>query len=305
MTQVGGGRHEPVPIGEVATPPFVKLPNPATLFADRAKRFAFVARNHALEPYLSFLAGLCDCQRRVLDGLPEPDRPSAEALALAHEHAMPPLDRHRFTAEPAFDATLDRLIVLNTTIDMPDSARLALTRLTAADPATRLALAQAALADAPEAASLGEHVFVAAALQVHFARLAAGLDAAQLVPVGDGACPACGSPPVASMVVGWLGAHGTRFCACSLCGTLWNYVRIKCTVCGSNEGIAYQEVEGAHGLVKAETCDTCRSYVKILQQHKDPSLEPFADDCASLAIDLLMRDTGYRRGAVNPFLLGY
>lgn len=283
----------------------MKLPNPATLFADRAKRFAFVARNHALEPYLSFLAGLCDCQRRVLDGLPEPDRPSAEALALAHEHAMPPLDRHRFTAEPAFDATLDRLIVLNTTIDMPDSARLALTRLTAADPATRLALAQAALADAPEAASLGEHVFVAAALQVHFARLAAGLDAAQLVPVGDGACPACGSPPVASMVVGWLGAHGTRFCACSLCGTLWNYVRIKCTVCGSNEGIAYQEVEGAHGLVKAETCDTCRSYVKILQQHKDPSLEPFADDCASLAIDLLMRDTGYRRGAVNPFLLGY
>jgi FdhE protein len=305
MTQVGGGRHEPVPIGEVATPPFVKLPDPARLFADRAARFAFVARNHALEPYLSFLAGLCDCQHRILDGLPEPDRPAAAALALAREHAMPPLDRHRFKTEPAFDATLDRLIALSEAIDMPDAARLALDRLVAAGPATRIALAQAALADAPDVESLGEHVFVAAALQVHFTRLAAGLDAAQLVPVGDGACPACGSPPVASMVVGWLGAHGTRFGACSLCGTLWNDVRIKCLVCGSHEGIAYQEVEGAHGLVKAETCDSCRSYVKILQQHKDPALDPFADDCATLAIDLLMRETGYRRGAVNPFLLGY
>lgn len=305
MTQVGGSRPEPVPIGEVATPPFVKLPNPATLFADRAARFAFVARDHVLGPYLHFLAGLCESQHRILGDLPEPGRPSAEALARAHRHAMPPLDRHRFNVEPAFDATLDRLVALCETLDMPDAARTALTRLRAADPATRHAMASAALAGAPEAETLGRHVFVAAALQVHFTRLAAGLDAAQLVPVGDGACPACGSPPVASMIVGWLGAHSTRFCACSLCGTLWNYVRIKCTVCGSNEGIAYQEVEGGPGLVKAETCDSCRSFVKILHQHKDPALDPFADDCATLAIDLLMRETGYRRGAVNPFLLGY
>jgi len=26
---------------------------------------------------------------------------------------------------------------------------------------------------------------------------------------------------------------------------------------------------------------------------------------ASLALDLLVREQGYRRGAVNPFLLGY
>ena len=73
-------------------------------------------------------------------------------------------------------------------------------------------------------------MFVAAALQVHFARLAARLDAKALVPVGKGACPACGAAPVSTMVVGWSGAHATRFCACSLCGTLWNYPRIKCTV---------------------------------------------------------------------------
>jgi FdhE protein len=45
--------------------------------------------------------------------------------------------------------------------------------------------------------------------------------------------------------------------------------------------------------------------VKILHQHKDPALEPVADDVASLALDLLVREAGYRRGGVNPFLLGY
>src|SRR5262249_43905729 len=127
----------------------------------------------------------------------------------------------------------------------------------------------------------------------------------KLVPVGDGACPACGAPPVASMVVGWTGAHSTRFCACSLCATQWNYVRIKCTLCGSTKGISYKHVEGGDGQVRAEACDSCHGYVKILQQAENPALEPVADDVASLALDLLVRDLGYRRGAVNPFMLGY
>ena len=96
-----------------------------------------------------------------------------------------------------------------------------------------------------------------------------------------------------------------RFCACSLCGTLWNYVRIKCTLCGSTKGIGYQEIEGGPGTVKAETCDSCGCYVKILHQHKDPALDPVADDVATLGLDLLVREGGYRRGSFNPFLIGY
>jgi FdhE protein len=45
--------------------------------------------------------------------------------------------------------------------------------------------------------------------------------------------------------------------------------------------------------------------VKILQQQKDPDVDPFADDVASLGLDILVREAGYRRGAFNPFLLGY
>ena len=86
---------------------------------------------------------------------------------------------------------------------------------------------------------------------------------------------------------------------------MWNYVRIKCTICASTAGISYQELDGGPGTVKAEICDSCKSYVKILYQLKDPALEPVADDVASLGLDLLVRETGYRRGGVNPFLLGY
>ena len=57
--------------------------------------------------------------------------------------------------------------------------------------------------------------------------------------------------------------------------------------------------------ITAETCDECRGYVKIMQQHKEADVDPVADDVASLGLDLLVREEGYRRGAFNPFLLGY
>ena len=167
------------------------------------------------------------------------------------------------------------------------------------------AMAFSVLSEALPFEALAEHVYVAAALQVHFARLAGVLDAASLVPVGDGLCPVCGGRPSSSMVVGWLGAHGARFCSCFLCGTLWNIVRIKCVLCNSTEGIGYQEIDGGLGTVKAETCDKCHGWVKILQQQKDPAIEPIADDVASLGLDLLMREGPYRRGGFNPYLAGY
>jgi FdhE protein len=126
-----------------------------------------------------------------------------------------------------------------------------------------------------------------------------------LVPAGDDACPACGAPPVSNVIVGWPRAAGRRFCSCSLCGTLWNFVRARCTVCGSTDKITFQEIDGSAGQIKAEICGACRSYVKILYQHKNPALDPAADDVASLGLDLLVRETGYRRGGVNPFLIGY
>jgi len=305
MSQVGAPRHDPIPIGEIAQPPFAKSPDPGVLFQQRADRFQALADGHVLAPYLRFLATLSDIQHRLQEALAEPDMPAPETRDRAREHAMPPLDRGHFTADASFDATFERLVSLAAAIDMPEAALAALQRTKAASIAERDEMARAVLADAIPVEALADHLFVAAALQVHFARLAARLDARRLVAVGDGACPACGGPPVASMVVGWQGAHNTRFCACSLCATQWNYVRIKCTLCGSTAGISYKTIDGGSDEVRAEVCEDCRGYVKILQQVQNPGLDAVADDVASLALDLLVRELGYRRGAVNPFLLGY
>jgi len=305
MSDVGAPRAAPIPIGDPAVPPFARLPDPLALFARRSARFRALAPGHALESYLVFLAELSAVQHGVQDGLAPVEMPEPDALALAREHGMPPLDRSGFTPDRAADITLERVLAGCGVCTMPAAAREALGKIGGADAATRAVMARSVLADSIPVESLAEHVFVAAALQVHFARLAARLDPARLVPVGDGACPACGGPPVASLVVGWHGAHGARFCACSLCGTLWNYVRVKCTVCGSTKGISYQEIAGGPGTIKAECCDECRSYVKIFEQRDDPALEAVADDVASLGLDLLMRETGLRRAAVDHFLLGY
>src|SRR5262245_21993550 len=305
MSKVGEIQPDPNIIGHIAKPPFVQLPDPLRIFTKRTERLRSLVAGHDLAAYLYFLAGLTDAQLRVLPQLPEPEMPALEVLARAKEHAMPPLDRGGFKVGAAFEATVERILSIVTTLEMPVAASEALDRLKANHSEDRNAMIHSVLADSIPVEALAEHIFLAAALQVHFSRMAQRLDKDALVPVGDGACPACGAPPVASIIVAWPGAVGSRFCSCSLCGTLWNFIRARCTICGSTDKIAFQEIEGSDGVSKAETCEACRSYVKVLYQQKNPALDPVADDVASLGLDLLVRDAGYRRGGVNPFLVGY
>ncbi len=299
-------RREPIPLGEFAEPSFVRLPEPVALFNTRSQRLRALAEGHTIGPYLTFLAEIAKIQQRLAATLP----PVAPHLIAAPEDtsdaARPPLDRTRFTVgEPVLN-TADALFAALKEVTIPPLAQDAIERILAGNVEQRQAALQQVLAGlVPATEALAEYGLLSAALQVVFSRMAARLDAQHLHPVGDGACPVCGSPPLASLLVGWPGAHNTRYCACGLCGTLWNYVRIKCTLCGSTKGIAYQEIEGDAGTIKAETCKSCHRYVKILHQHKDPELEPLADDIASLGLDLLLRETGFARGGVNPFLLGF
>jgi FdhE protein len=304
MSRVDTTDPDPSVIGNIPTPSFARLPDPIKLFTARAARFTTLADGHELAAYLRLLAGLCEVQASIIDGLPEPTVIAAEVLERARQHKMPPLDRGGFVADAAFDATFDRLISGAAHLEMPPPARDALSRVMAADAAVRQAMLQNVLAEAIPVETLAEHVFVAAALQVHFARLASRLDVKTLETVGDGVCPCCGGAPTSTVIVNWPRSPGARYCSCSLCGTLWNYVRTKCTMCGSTRKILFQEIEGA-GHIKAETCDDCHGYMKILNQQKDAALDPVADDVATLGLDLLVRELGFRRGGVNPFLIGY
>ncbi len=298
-------RPDPTVIGSVSTPPFAVLPDPDTLFAARARRLRTYAAVSPLKPYLEFLAGLVEAQQAIVSILPPVDPPTDDQVARAASYAMPPLDRLQIARDATVQDTLDALFGRVASLGMPKEAATALQRVTLAGEEPRAAMMRDVLAHSMPAETLADHVFVAAALQVHFARLAAALDARRLVPVGDGACPACGGAPVASLVVEWQNVHGNRFCVCSMCSTLWNYVRIRCCSCGTTKGIGYQEIEGTPGTVKAETCDECRTYVKVMYQNKDTTIEAVADDVGTLALDMMMRDGPYRRAAFNPFLLGY
>jgi FdhE protein len=304
MSDPQSPQPDPSVIGGVKTAPFVRLADPLSLFARRAARLRALAVGE-LAPYLEFLAAVADAQDAIVPALPEPEGPSAEAAARARAFGMPPLDRNAVAPDAAARDTCRRLFVALAAAPKPEAAAAALDRVRDADDRTLDGMIAAVLTDAVPSDAVAEQVFVAAGLQVHFARLASRLDAAGLSPIAVGVCPSCGGRPAASIVVGWYGAEGARYAACALCATLWNEVRVKCLVCGSTKGVGLQGIDGQDGTVKAETCDECGSYVKVLYQDKDAGIEPLADDVASLGLDQLLSGGEYRRAGVNPFLAGY
>jgi len=296
---------DPSLIGGVPKPPLAFLPEPVKLFQARARRFAFLAESNALAPYLAFLAELSRLQARLAATLPPVAAIAPARAAEAARGAMPPIDRLALAADPAFGATLDAFLEGAAELAMPEPARLALDAVRAANPEDRTWLLSNILSDRIPEDSAAPHLFAAAAVQVHMARLAATLDAEALVPVGTGLCPACGGRPATSSVMGTQGVENVRYAACACCATRWNEVRVKCLCCGSTKGISYRSVETTEATVKAETCRECHSWIKIFYTTKNPSLDPVADDVGSLGLDMLMKETEFRRGGFNPYLAGY
>src|SRR5258708_19281678 len=97
MSKAGAPGHDPIPIGEIAAPPFVRLPDPLTLFATRSLRFRTLAEGHQLGPYLLFLAALSECQHRIQKDLLEPDLPAVDPPPRAPPPPPPPPTRTPFT----------------------------------------------------------------------------------------------------------------------------------------------------------------------------------------------------------------
>lgn len=301
----GFATFEDVGIAERDKPPFLRLPEPRSLFGLRAMRFNALASGHQLEPYLRLLAALSQAQDKLAGEVDPPSLPSLDEQRRRAAKAMPVLPREELAEDESAAACFARLMALMDEVAMPELAREALGRARASDEEARRVMFAAVLSDAVPAETVADHIFAAAALQVVAAKRTAGLDALLPQPVADGVCPCCGGPPVTSAVIATVDIDGVRYVQCSLCAAQWNHVRVKCVSCGSTKGIHYQAIEGIADTIKAETCDECRTYVKILNQRKDPELEPVADDVASLGLDMLVSEAGWRRAGVNPFLLGY
>ena len=188
---------------------------------------------------------------------------------------------------------------------LPEAARATITQLKQMDDASLERLADHLLGDDYQQLDRASAPFVAAALQVYWLHTATSLGADAFGRLETPLlCPVCGSPPVASVVRIGGADQGLRYLICSLCNSQWHMVRIKCSSCESTKGIGYYGIEGASAAIKAESCDVCHSYLKIFYMEKDPQVDAVADDVASIALDILMSESGVTRSGMNFFLIG-
>lgn len=275
----------------------------ADLFAGRAARFEHLAREHSLGDWLLFLGRLSQAQHDALQAIPEFPLPDAQALELARTHGMPPLNLGE--RPPLWRDALRHLLATLASEAVPAGAAEALAALREADDAQLEKLAAILLDGEISAELAGQLPFVAAALQVAYTGIASRLDSTRLQRLdAPNVCPCCGSPAVASVVRLGAAINNLRYLHCSLCNSEWNVPRATCTTCEDDKEVALQELEGNKSAVRAETCDACKSYLKIVYQEKDPNVDPVADDLATLALDMLVDEAGYERSGPNLLLIG-
>jgi FdhE protein len=304
MTLKGKVVPEPLDIGQVSAPAFVHLPDIGAHFRLRAERLQALAAGNPLEPYLTFVAAIARAQHAAAAGLPAGIVPRADQMAFSRAHEFPLIDRLTWKRDDSFLAGARRIAATLNDAAMPDAAKEALSAFAGRDDASLDALAERVLREEQAAWENAEVPFVGAALELYYARLAARLGAGDVAPVEPrNLCPVCGSLAVASTVEAARGRQGARYLCCSLCQTRWNYTRIQCAHCVSTKGIAYQNIGGGAKTVRAETCDECRTYTKILYLEEDAAADPVADDLATLTLDILVSEAGWARACPSFYLL--
>jgi FdhE protein len=296
--------------------PRIRTPERATVFLARATRLRqLAARSNPIAGYLRLMAALADAQHAALASF-KAMPPSPESIASAQQHSMPLIPARSGVRDPAWRDVLTSLLdKLKAAGPLTPPLEQLIEKLKSADAAALEAQADAIFAQRFTEVDPASAPFISAALQVVWTDLAADIDKRD-VPYLEtlGLCPVCGSHPVASTVrIGGV-YDNYRFLQCGLCATEWHMVRSKCSNCDSTKGIAYhalgtsdadaktQEAESKKAPLKAESCDECHTYRKIGYQDKDYDFEPFADDLASLTLDLLMGEEGYRRASPHPWL---
>ena len=291
-------------LGGVKAPEAILLPDPGKRFSGTAIRLEALATGHPMEDWLRFMAQLAHAQAAAVTTLPPPAGLDQAVVEQAVDARMPPLaaDGHRRDA-----AWRDSLAVLLDHFDvgpMPPQIQAVVAGLRMRQPVAIETLADQFLHGDVEAADAGPVLYVAAALQVYFTRIAANLPASaiRLLPQ-RGLCPCCGSTPSAGLVMATGQAPGARYLYCSLCATAWNHVRTVCITCGESRTVSLEGIEGDAGIVKAETCNDCHTYAKMIYLAQDVKADPFADDLASLGLDVLVAEAGWSRHAPNPLLL--
>jgi FdhE protein len=269
-------------------PVALRLPDPKRLFDARAARLAALADGHAAPGWLLLLSRIAKGQALAVREVP-PGHARAPA-------GWPPLAPGRLPRDATWRRMLAVVLSAARAPGVPPQTEEALRRLAGADAAALEALADRILAGEVPPDLVGQLPFAGAALQAWLAALAAGVDPGALERA-RGACPVCGGPPVASVVQG---DDRLRYVSCALCAAEWNVPRVRCVLC-AGEQLEYLHAEGDRSA-KAEACRACRAYVKVFDAEARSGAEAAADDAATLALDLLVSEAGYRRAGPNLYV---
>jgi len=287
--------------------PFLHLPDRAEVFGQRAERLRSLAASHPMGDYLRFIARIADAQQRVLDTMPPVALPSPQFVAACNEHGMPPLNVQTHRRDAWWCDVLRRLL-RDAADDVGSQQREVIVRLERARDELYEAQASKLLAGITLGLDIATAPLIGAGLQVYFTHLCTALGETAFGPTEVATlCPCCASRPTASVVRIGGDVSGYRFLHCSLCNAQWHMVRVKCGHCESTRGIGYLSLESkatsGKPAVTAEVCDECGSYLKLCSMERDPHVEPIADDLATLALDLLVTETGKSPAGVNFMLV--
>ncbi len=310
----------------------MRLPDPGLEFDRRRARLEALAAGHPMREYLQFVAAIARAQQQAVNAVAFLSPPGAPLLQSGSDPAAVPLPAASWPRDPQWrDSLRGMLAALGPALgsalgsDLNTVARESVRRLAAGSDVFFEAQADRLLAGITVGLDLAAAPLIGAALQVYWVRLVA--EAAERhgasVFSGQGSqslCPCCGARPTASIVRMGGVESGTRYLHCSLCSAQWHLVRIKCAHCLGTKGIHYQALgrvdseldstgsdvrrhRAPVGVVRAECCDECGHYLKILSMEQDPEVEPVADDLATVALDLLLSQAGRSSAGVNLMLL--
>ncbi len=295
-----------IPIKSSSEPPHVIAPDAATIFSRRAARFDQLADGHSLGDWLRFLGAISRAQHTALQALPVLDLPGTAQMALAREHRMPPLPAQSWP-RPAVWRDVLRDIATAIQPDAAEAARSDLARLKKLDAEALEELAERVLHTELYGEDAALLPYVAAALQVLWTGAASRLGISEIAALDvPGVCPCCGFLPVGSVIRTVGEVSNLRYLHCALCNTEWNLVRLKCSACDVTDGVTYRALQDEAGkeneAIRAETCESCKSYLKIAYAEK-AAVDPVADDLATLALDILVDEAGYARSGPNLLLV--
>lgn len=110
-------------------------------------------------------------------------------------------------------------------------------------------------------------------------------------------CPFCGSRPDMAAIV--TGMDGKRILHCSLCGHRWQYRRIACAICGTEDASQLEYFSSEEDLrYRIDVCNACGGYIKTVRLQKFEEIDDLnlvVENVLTAHLDSAAMQKGYKK----------